>query len=133
MTSRNSSSRSKFLLGAMIFTAAYLTTITVNAQETQATGDAIQLNENGSSVITGTIKDADENWVLIDSAGKDIRINLDRVELKDEADEIFTKGMMVTVDGEMEGNDFGVPVVDARSITATEAPGTQYYQDRVVP
>lgn len=105
-----------------IFLAAYMTSISIeaNAQSAPLQGDAIQLNSNNTAVITGTVISADENFVIINSAGKEMKIVLDRVDLKGEADELLDKGMLVTVDGRMEGDDFGLPVVDAYSITATQ-------------
>ena len=108
----------RLLLATMIFIASYMITVRVNAQP--ATQDAIQLNANQGAVVTGTIKEADENFVIIDSAGKDMKIVLDRVKMQGEADTVFQPGMNVTVEGKMDGDDFGMPLFEAYSITATE-------------
>lgn len=108
----------RLFLAALMFLASYMITVRVNAQP--ATQDAIQLNANQGAVITGTIKEADENFVIIDSAGKDMKIVLNRVKMQGEADTVFQPGMSVTVEGKMDGNDFGMPLVEAYSITATE-------------
>ncbi len=110
----------RIFLTGFIFIAAYFTTVTVNAQTHAETPDVIQLNQGDYSVMTGVIVDADENWIVIDSAGKEMKIVLDKLNLKAEADEIFQKGMKVTVDGKITGDDFGVPLVQARSVMATE-------------
>lgn len=111
--------KSHYFLAALVFVAAYFTTITVHAQPQ----DAIVLNSNKFATVVGTVKAADDNYVDIVTAGKDMRIVLDDVNLSGEADTIFTPGMTVTVDGIMKGEDFGVPLMSARSITAT-APAT---------
>lgn len=114
-----------------MFVAAYMTTITVNAQTvvdgqvqgattTMTTGDAISLGSGDSAVLTGTIVDADENWVLVRSSGKEIKVILDDVNLKDEADNVFKKGQQVSVKGSMKGDDFGTPLMRAKNITASE-------------
>lgn len=108
----------RLFLATLMFLASYMITVRVNAQP--ATQDAIQLNANQGAVITGTIKEADENFVIIDSAGKDMKIVLNRVKMQGEADTVFQPGMSVTVEGKMDGNDFGMPLVEAYSITATE-------------
>lgn len=117
-----SPSTSRFFLGGLMFIAAYFTTITVHAQEMRPAPDVIQMNANAVTVITGEIVDADENWVIVNSSGKDMKIVLDKVKLKTEADEVFQKGMTVTVEGKITGDDFGTPLVEASSITATEPP-----------
>lgn len=123
-------SLSRSFLIAVIFTMAYLTTITVQAQDVTASGDAIQLTENNRAVITGTIVSAEDNVVIVNAAGKDMKIDLTDVKLKAPADDVFEAGMNVTVEGEMNGNDFGVPLVRARAITATAGPSSTYYQQR---
>src|SRR5688572_6696820 len=115
--------RRRFLSGAMIFAAAYFTTITVNASPPSASParpDVIQLNDTGPAVVTGTVVEADENYVIIDSAGSQIRVNLSEVDLKDEADTVFKIGMDVTVEGKMTGDDFGTALMTAKTITARE-------------
>ncbi len=107
----------RFFLAALMFIAAYFTTITVNAQ-----ADAIQLNANNTAVITGTVKEADENFLIVNSAGKDMKIVLDDVHLQGPADTVFEPGMTVSAEGRMTGDDFGMPLFKASSITATEAP-----------
>lgn len=108
----------RLFLAMLMFLASYMITVRVNAQP--AAQDAIQLNASEGAVITGTIKEADENFVIIDSAGKDMKIVLDRVKMQGEADTVFQPGMNVTVEGKMDGDDFGMPLVEAYSITATE-------------
>ncbi len=125
MFSRNASAQpyhfNRIFFAALIFVAAYMTTISVKAQDVAVHGgDAIQLNANSHAVITGTVISADENFVMIDSAGKELKIILDRVDLTSPADEMFRKGMVVSVDGKMKGDDFGTPIVEAYSITASE-------------
>lgn len=129
MTTRSASLNvNRLLMGMLMFIASYMITITVNAQQPAPVADAIQLNENDVTVITGTIKSAEENFVIIDSAGRELKVILDKVDLNSSADTVFSPGMQVTVDGKMTGNDFGLPLVEARSITATEAAPV-----RVVP
>ena len=81
----------------VMFCVGYFTTITVNA------ADAIQLNAN-------------------DTAVKEMKIVLDDVKLKAPTDTVVERGMLVSVDGKITGEDFGVPLVQATSVTATEAP-----------
>lgn len=106
------------VFAALMFIAAYFTTITVHAQQ-----DAIQLNSNNIATVVGTVKEANDNYLVVTSAGKDIRVVLDDVHMQGEADTVFTPGMTVTVDGKMQGDDFGVPLMDAKSVTAT-SPAT---------
>ncbi len=108
----------KSRIALVMFCVGYFTTVNVNAQG----AGAIQLNSNDTAVITGTVKEADENFIIIDSAGKEMKIVLDDVKLKAPADTMFERGMLVSVDGEITGEDFGVPLVKAKSVTATEAP-----------
>lgn len=130
-TYNGNTSPARIFLTGIIFVAAYFTTITVNAQTNAAPPDVIQLNEGDYSVMTGEIVDADENWIMINSAGKEMKIVLDKLNLKAEADEVFQKGMSVTVEGKITGDDFGVPLVRARSVTATEgALNPIVYEDR---
>lgn len=103
------------VFAALMFLAAYFTTITVQAQ------DAIVLGQKDASV-TGTVKEADENWVIVTSGGKDVKIVLDDVDMQGEADTLFTPGMMVTADGRMKGDDFGVALLEAKTVTAVPTP-----------
>lgn len=105
------------VFAALMFIAAYFTTITVNAQ-----ADVIQLGQNKAAVVTGSVVRADENFVIIDSAGKQMKIVLDDVDLQGEADTLFSPGMIVSADGRITGDDFGMPIFEAKNITATEAP-----------
>lgn len=114
--------------GGLIFIAAYFVTISVNAG--QASGpanppDVIQLNADAPGVVTGTVVEAEEEYIIIDSAGRQMRINLEEVDLENDAGTVFTVGMDVTVEGDMEGEDFGMPVMLARSVTARETPKAQ--------
>ena len=59
------------LAGAMIFTAAYLVTISVNAQTAaQNPPDVIQMNDNGPATVTGTITEADGKTITAREAPK---------------------------------------------------------------
>jgi hypothetical protein len=58
----------KVILAVTVFILSYLMTITVNAQ------DAIQLNANNGAVVTGTIIEADENFIRINAAGATYRL-----------------------------------------------------------
>ncbi len=121
---RHAFSMHRLMYALLFFIAAYLTTITVHAQETLTTGDAIQLRANNEAVITGTVVSADGNVVVINSAGRDMKVDLDKVDLKTPAQNVFQEGMSVTVQGKMRGEDFGVPLVEATSITASSGPST---------
>lgn len=112
-----------FFAGAIIFTAAYFVTVSVNAQ-TAVPGapDVVQMSTGGATIVTGTITEVDGNVVAINSGGTLMRINLDDVELRGAAEGIFKVGMDVTVTGEMKGNDFGAPIIKASQITAREIP-----------
>lgn len=114
----------RFSIAAVVFMSAYMTTVTVKAQDS-APVDTIQLTSGKTAVITGTIKSADENYIIVDSAGKDIRVTLDKVNLRGEADDVFTLGMPVTVEGKMQGTDFDVPIMEAYNVTAQEAAPAQ--------
>lgn len=116
-----------FLAGVLIFFAAYFVTVSVNAQQAPqaaapAPVDVIQMNDGGPTVVTGTVTEAEDRHIVIDSAGTLMHINLEDVELKGDAGALFKIGMDVTVTGKMTGNDFGTPVIKAASITAREAP-----------
>jgi hypothetical protein len=113
---------SKTFLAVMMFMSAYFLSVRVNAQ---GAADVVQLNENAPALITGTITAASGNIVMIDSGGKPMKIVLDEVELKAPAEDIFTVGTNVSVQGEITGDDFGTTLVEASSITAvtpTPAP-----------
>lgn len=113
----------RFFSGAMIFVAAYFVTISVNAQTSaQPAPDVIQMNDNGPTIVTGTITEVNGNVVNIDSGGTPMRVNLEEVELRGGAEDVFKLGMDVTVTGEMTGNDFGTPIIKATQITAREMP-----------
>lgn len=107
--------KNRLFLAALMFLAAYFTTITVQAQPQ----DGIALGQNESASVSGTVKEADENWVIVTSAGKDIKIVLDDVGLNGPTDTMFTPGMTVTADGKMTGDDFGMPIMEAKVISAT--------------
>lgn len=116
--------RRHYVLGVLAFFAAYFITVTVNAQDavqtqTPPVRGEITLGSNKAASVTGTVVEADENWVLISSAGRDMRVMLDKVNMKSEADNIFTPGMTVFVDGKMTGESFGVLVMQAETITAS--------------
>lgn len=112
---RVSRRRSHPFFAALMFLAAYFTTITVQAQPQ----DVIALGENKSASVTGQVKEADENWVIVSSAGKDIKVVLNKVNLKAESDTVFQVGQTVSVDGRITGDDFGMPIMEATSIVAT--------------
>ena len=103
-------------IALVMFCVGYFTTITVHA------ADAIQLHANDTAVITGTVLSAQDNTLTIDSAGKEMTVVLDDVKLRAPADTIFDRGMLVSVDGKITGDNFGVPIIKAKSVTATEAP-----------
>jgi hypothetical protein len=116
-----------FFTSLLIFCTAYFVTISVNAQQppqaaASAPADVIQLKDNGPTVVTGTVTEAEDRHVVIDSAGTLMHIDLEEVELKGDAGAIFKIGMDVTVEGKMTGNDFGMPIIKASSITAREIP-----------
>ncbi len=115
----------RLLSGALIFSAAYFVTISVNAGQPSAAKanppDVIQLNANAPGVVTGTVTVAEEDYVIINTAGREMRINLEKVDLKNDAGTVFAPGMDVTVEGDMQGEDFGMPIMLAKSITAREA------------
>jgi hypothetical protein len=116
-----------FFTSLLIFCAAYFVTISVNAQQPpqaapSAPADVIQLKDNGPAVVTGTVTEADDRHIVIDSAGTLMHIDLEEVELKGDAGALFKIGMDVTVEGKMTGNDFGMPIIKASSITARETP-----------
>lgn len=115
----------------LIFAAAYLVTVSVRAQDAVIVGpgDAIQLNENDQALITGTITSVDKGSIIINSASREMKVDLSDVKMKTAASDIFKPGMSVTINGEMNGDDFGMPVVKAKSITASETP-TAVIQER---
>lgn len=120
----------RLLSGALIFSAAYFVTVSVNAGQPSAAKanppDVIQFNANAPGVVTGTVTVAEEDYVIINTAGREMRINLEKVDLQNDAGTVFTPGMDVTVEGEMQGEDFGMPIMLAKSITAREtAAGAQ--------
>lgn len=116
----------RFFAGVGIFCAAYFVTISVNAQQpaqaVTAPADIIQMNDGGPTIVTGTVTEAKDRHVVIDSAGTLMHINLEDMELKGDAGALFKIGMDVTVEGKMTGNDFGTPIIKASSITAREPP-----------
>lgn len=119
----------------LIFVAAYLASIRVHAQETMVQGsDAIQLGTNSEAAVTGVIKQAEDNFMVIDVAGKDIKVVLDKIDLKADTDTLFQPGMSVTVNGKMKGDDFGTPLMEAHTVTMSENPAVIYYGAKpVVP
>lgn len=115
----------RLFLASLIFTAAYMTTITVKANA-QATGDAIQLEANSETSLQGRIEEIEDNFLIVDSSGKKIKVVLDDVEMNAPADTMFQKGMYVSVAGKISGDDFGTMILDAKSITATEGGAATY-------
>jgi hypothetical protein len=105
-------SLSRMFFAFAIFVFAYLCSISVKAQE------AIQLNENDTAIVTGIIVNAEDDFLVVNTAGNNMHVTLGDVDLKQEADEVFQPGMSVEVVGEMEGNYFGMPVIQAKSVTA---------------
>lgn len=115
----------KGIYGFVIFAAAYLTTITVSATAQTSTPvpaspDVIEFSAKAGASITGTVTEADENWIVVNSGGRDIRIVLSDVGMNAESDDVFVKGMQIVAEGEMRGDDFGVPVMRATSIRAAQ-------------
>lgn len=121
----------------LMFVAAYMVCISARAQDAVIVGpgDSIQLNADDRALITGTITAIDNDGALmIDSAGRQMKVSLRDVDLKADTDSIFEPGMSVTIQGEMSGEDFGVPIIRAKTITASETPGAVIQdQTRVVP
>ncbi len=114
----------RFMLGSAIFVAAYMTTITVHAQgyTTPTAPDRIELTSGNRAFITGTVKEVDDGALIIDNAGRDVKIDLDDVKTGGDADAIFESGMWVEASGEMKGDDFGTPIFKASNIRAVEKP-----------
>lgn len=112
------------LLAALMFITAYFTTISVkaNAQDTVVTGDAVQVQQNDESLITGTITDVDDRYFDMDSNGKTMRIMLHDVKMSADADDVFAIGMNVTVRGEFRGEEFGRTIVYAENVVASTGP-----------
>lgn len=112
----------KFLMAMLFFTAAYMVTINIgNAQQAvNAPADGVQVGENGNVVINGRITEVRDGAVTIVSAGKEMKVDLKNIDLNTNSKAMFKNNMNVTITGSMNGDDFGVPIVDATSITATE-------------
>lgn len=115
----------KLLLAGLIFTGAYMTTVTVKANA-QVTGDSIQMQANSETTLQGRIEDVQDNFIIVDSGGKKAKIVLDDVEMNAPAESMLTKGMYVTVSGKVSGDDFGMMILDAKSITASEGGAATY-------
>ncbi len=128
--SHHTISLNKIFYAMLIFMAAYMTTIRVQAQETYTSGDTIQLKENKDTVITGSVSEVDDNFLIIDSAGKKMKIDLSKVDMKASAKDILRPGMSVTVQGEIKGDDFGMPIVKATDVTASEGSSITTVYDR---
>lgn len=115
----------RLLSGALIFSAAYFVTISVNAGQPSSAKanppDVIQLNADRPGVVTGTVTTAEEDYIIISTTGREMRINLEEVDLQNDAGTVFAPGMDVSVEGDMQGEDFGMPIMLAKSITAREA------------
>ena len=111
-------------LALMMFLAGYFMTISVraNAQDTMVTGDAIKLEKNKDALITGQIVEVGDTYFDMESNGKLLRIFLSKVDMRDSADAVFSRGMHVTVRGEMRGEEFGRTNVRAESVVATATP-----------
>lgn len=113
----------------LLFAAAYMISVSVRAQGDDTTivvgpGDAIQLNDNNDALITGTIVSAAGRTLIIDSAGRQMRVDLSDVKTQGQADELFRPGMAATVNGTIEGDHFGMPLIRATSITVSESPAS---------
>lgn len=124
-------STNRAFFAALMFVAAYFTTVTVNAQTaafqssapggvtTVTQGDTIRLGANEDTVITGTITGMGDGYLIVKAAGKDMRVGLSRVGVKSSTGDMFDVGMQVTATGRLSGNDFGTPILSARTVTVT--------------
>lgn len=112
------------LLALMMFLAGYFMTISVraNAQDMVVTGDAVQVQDDESALITGHITDVKKDHFDMESNGKTLRVFLTKVDMKSEADTVFTPGMHVSVKGELRGEEFGRTIVRAENVVASAAP-----------
>jgi hypothetical protein len=116
----------KPLMFSLVFALTYLITISMPATAqtqggTPAIGGGITLSDLGHATVSGRVIEADENWVLVNAAGKEIRIYLDDIDLNAESDVVFDKGMSIMAQGEMRGEDFGVAIMRAETIQAAQS------------
>ena len=118
-------------LALMIFLAGYFMTISVraNAQDTIVTGDAIQLQDDDSALITGRIIEVKDQYFDMESSGKVLRVSTRKVDLGASADSVLVKGMHVSVRGEMKREEFGRMLVDAESVVASASPSATVIED----
>lgn len=116
----------------MIFIASYFTTVSIkaNAQETLVTGDAIQLQSNEKALITGTITEVKDGYFDMSSNDKNLRVYLKDVELNAPADKVLSRGMNVTVRGDMRGEEFGRTIVRAKNVVASNKAAATFIPDR---
>lgn len=128
---RTTHKMNRIFLASLIFTATYMTTITVKANA-QTAGDAIQLQANSETTLQGRITEVDDNFIIVDSNGKKVKVVLDDVELKAPAESVLSKDMYVVVSGKITGDDFGMMLLDAKSVTATEGGAATYAPNTVV-
>jgi hypothetical protein len=105
-------------LATLMFSSAYLITITVDANA-QASTDAIQLQANSDTTLTGTIDEVQNNFLIVDTNGKKVKVVLNDVEMNAPAKTLFKKGMNVGVSGKVAGDAFGTMILDAKSVTAS--------------
>ena len=121
----------KSFLAMICFTFAYLTTITVNAQqqETIVTGDTIHIDNSDNTIVSGVIDTVDDGVIELVSGETRVRIGTRNLNLKSPAEDIFKPGMNITVKGDMEKGDFGTMVVDADNITMSTNPSATYLRD----
>lgn len=118
-------------LALMMFLAGYFTTVTLkaNAQDTLVTGDAIQLNENHGALVTGKIVNVDDTYFDMESNGKQMRVFLKDVKLRQKASSVLSKGMNVTVRGTFHGEEFGRMLMDAENVVASASPSATIMDD----
>lgn len=115
----------------MMFIAAYFTTVSLkaNAQDTMVTGDAVQLQSNDNSLITGTITAVDREYFDMVSNESELRVYLLKVDMKGPASSVLSPGMNVSVSGEIRGEEFGRTIVRAKNVVASHGAVSTYIPD----
>ncbi len=85
--------------GSLIFTGFSMPSVGM------ADSDLMVLDNGDDSVLTGIIKDVDYGSFVLDVSGKDIRVDMDDVDLDGDLDDYLKEGMRVTVEGTLDEDE----------------------------
>lgn len=77
--------------------------------------DALILDNHDSSIVSGTITRIQGESIFVTSAGRDIEVELDDLDVDKKITDLFAPGMQVTAKGHLEDDGY-TPVLEAHEI-----------------